>query len=309
MSESVEQARSSPRCSHVQAERAALMVALAVLDWRILAWLVRYPFQRADDLVVGLARWASRATVYRHLYRLEQDGLLAGVLPKTPAEGKRLYHLSNLGLHLLATHLGTSARTLARDWQSDEAGLLRLVPRLPILLPVQDIVNGLVIHAADALPVQGRRPTLVRWNWQRDLIHRFRFREQAMRLVVDGAVVLCVETLTGDGNREERWYGLFVLATHLEDERVMRVRLERLLCWRECAERWGQYQHMLPVLILAHSPRQGDHWQRAMEQAAQQVRVTPLVGALVVLPHGERQTCNPWQLNWHPVHRVRVPPV
>ena len=299
MSESVEQARSSPRCSHVQAERAALMVALVVLDWRILAWLVRYPFQRADDLVVGLARWASRATVYRHLHRLEQDGLLAGVLPKTPAEGKRLYHLSNLGLHLLATHLGASARTLAHDWQSDDAGLVRLVPRLPLLLSVQDLINGLVIHAGDALTMQGRRPTLVRWNWQRDLVHHFRFREQALRLFVDGAVALCVETQPREGTHAEHWYGLLVLATDLEDEQVMRVRLERLLCWRECAERWGQYQHMLPVLILAHSPRQRDHWQRAMEQAAQQVRVTPLVGALVVLPNGERPPCNPWQLHWH----------
>src|SRR5437660_523647 len=40
---------------------------LVEIDWRILYWLSRYPLQRADDLVVGEARWASRATVYRHL--------------------------------------------------------------------------------------------------------------------------------------------------------------------------------------------------------------------------------------------------
>ncbi len=54
-----------------------------------------------------------------------------------------------------------------------------MVPRLPTLLFLQDMVNGLVTHAADALTMQGRRPKLVRWNWQRDLSHRFRFREQS----------------------------------------------------------------------------------------------------------------------------------
>jgi predicted transcriptional regulator len=298
MAESGEPRGSSPRSSRVQAERAALAASLETLDWRMLSWLLRYPFQRADDLVVGLAHWTSRATVYRHLHRLEQDGLITSVLPKTPAEGKRLYHLHNLGVHMLAAQLGTPARTLARDWQSDEAGLLRLVPRLPTLLCVQDIVNGLVIHAADALTMQGRRPTLVRWNWQRDLSHRFRFRERTMRLFVDGALALCVETAQAEGISEEHWYGLLLLATDLEEEQLMRLRLERLLCWRECPERWSQYQQMLPVLMLAHSARQRYHWQRALEQAMQRVQVAPLVGAITIMPAAARQSCNPWQLDW-----------
>ena len=286
------------RSAPVQAERTALMASLEPLDWRLLCWLLRYPFQWADDLVVGLARWTSRATVYRHLQRLAQHALVASVLPKTPGTGKRLYHLSNLGLHVLAAHLGTPARALARDWQTDEAGLLQMVPRLPTLLYLQDMVNGLVTHAADALTVQGRRPTLVRWNWQRDLSHRFRFREQPMRLFVDGAVALCVETNQGDGKRDERWYGLLLLMSDLEDEHVMRLRLERLLCWRESPERWVWYQHMLPVVILARSSRQCDHWQRAMDQAVQQVCVEPLAGAIACFPDGESQACHPWRLDW-----------
>jgi Replication-relaxation len=285
-------------CTSVQAERTALIASLEPLDWRLLSWLLRYPFQRADDLVIGLARWTSRATVYRHVQRLAQHGLVTEVLPKTPGTGKRLYHLSNLGLHLLAAHLGTPARTLARDWQTDEAGLLRMAPRLPTLLYLQDMVNGLVTHAADALTVQGRRPTLVRWNWQRDLSHRFRFREHPLRLFVDGAVALCVETHQDDGKREECWYGLLLLTTELADERVMRLRLERLLCWRESPERWTRYQYMLPVLVLAHSSRQRDHWQRAIKQAVQQVRVASLVGAIAIIADGEQQPRNPWRLDW-----------
>src|SRR2546421_9489561 len=98
--------------------------ALQKLDWRLLHWLLRYPLQRADDLVVGVARWTSRATVYRHLQRLETCKLVESVLPKNPGEGKRLYHLSNLGLHVLAVHLESPAPDLVREWQADEAGFL-----------------------------------------------------------------------------------------------------------------------------------------------------------------------------------------
>lgn len=246
------------RVTSAQAKRTALLASLEPLDWRLLSWLLRYPFQRTDDLVVGMARWTSRATVYRHVQHLVQRELVESLLTKTPAAGKRRSHLSNLGLHVLAAHLGTSPRTLARDWHTDDAGLQRMVPRLPTLLFLQDIVNGLVTHAADVLTTQGRRPTLVRWNWQGDLSHRFRYREQWLRLFVDGAVAICAETEQGDGKRDAHWYGLLLLTTDLEDERVMRQRLERLLCWRECPERWARYQHMLPVVMLAHSSRQCD---------------------------------------------------
>lgn len=45
-------------------ERSA---SLTEIDWRLLHWLLRYPLQRADDLVVGVAHWASRTAVYRHM--------------------------------------------------------------------------------------------------------------------------------------------------------------------------------------------------------------------------------------------------
>ena len=225
--------------------------SLSDIDWRLLHWLLRYPLQRTDDLVVGVARWASRATVYRHVQALEAKGLVESVLPKLPGTGKLLYHLSNVGLHLLARHVKRPARKLAQTWQADEAGLLRLLPRLPTLLVLQDVVNGLVVYAADAMATQGRRPRLVRWNWQRDVIHRFLYREQRMRFFADGLIALCIRTQQDDGSVLDKWYGLFLLATGLDDERLMRLRLERLLCWRECPERWACYKHMLPVLIMA----------------------------------------------------------
>jgi predicted transcriptional regulator len=83
---------------------------LVEIDWWLIHWLLRYPLQRADDLVVGVARWASRSTVYRHLQGLEASGLVEGVELATPGTGKRLYHLSNLGLYVLA-----SGRRVKRD--------------------------------------------------------------------------------------------------------------------------------------------------------------------------------------------------
>src|SRR5713226_274857 len=183
-------------------------VSLAEIDWRLLHWLLRYPLQRTDDLVVGVARWASRATVYRHVQELEARGLLESVLPKTPGAGKRLYHLSNFGLHLVARHLNRPARELARRWQADEAGLLRLLPRLPTLLVLQEVVNGLVMYAAEAMTTQGRRPRLVRWTWQRNVTHRFQYREQRLCFFIDGAVALCIRTQQVDGSTLDQWYGL-----------------------------------------------------------------------------------------------------
>ncbi len=78
----------------------------------------------------------------------------------------------------------------------------------------------------------------------------------------------------------------------------MRLRLERLLCWRESPERWPVYQHMLPVLILARSQRQRDHWQRAAMATALKLRLDPLVGALACLPETQSPPVNPWMLNW-----------
>jgi predicted transcriptional regulator len=272
--------------------------SLSDIDWRLLHWLLRYPLQRADDLVVGIARWASRATVYRHVQALEARGLVESALPKTPGAGKRLYYLSNPGLHLLARHLDRPARELARRWQADEVGLLRLLPRLPTLLVLQDVVNGLVTYAAEAMTTQGRRPLLVRWNWQREVTYRFQYREQSMRFFADGAVALCVRTPQSESSVLDQWFGLFLLSTDLDDARLMRLRIERLLCWRESPERWSTYQHMLPVLILARSQRQRDHWQRAVEATSLKLRLGPLAGALACFPQSESTYANPWLLNW-----------
>ena len=72
-------------------------------------------------------------------------------------------------------------------------------------------------------------------------------------------VAPCIRTEQDNGGILDRRFGLLLLCTDLDDERLWRLRLERLLCWHESPERLSTYQHMLPVLILATSPRQCEH--------------------------------------------------
>ena len=127
-----------------------------IADLRLLQWLLRYPFQRAEDL--ALAAGINSATAYRHLNVLHNLGLIERVAPAAlGASTCRLYHLSNLGLHVLAAHAAGDPTELARTWRTDERGLLRLLPRLSSLVTLQECINGLVAHAPEALAHQGRR--------------------------------------------------------------------------------------------------------------------------------------------------------
>jgi hypothetical protein len=183
-------------------------------------------------------------------------------------------------LHLPSGYECIPVRELAKSWQADVVGVERRLSRLPTLLDLQDVVHGLVDHAADALTTPGRRPRLVRWNWQRDVSHGFQYREQVMRFFADGMVTWCIRAQQSENNVMDQWFGLFLLATELDDERLMRLRLERLMCWRESPQRWSCYRHMLPVLIVARSHRQGEHWQHAIDTAALKLRLDPLAGAM-----------------------------
>src|SRR2546430_1552133 len=71
-----------------------LLGQLEEIDIRLLQWLLRYPFQRAEDL--ALAAGISLATAYRHLNVLQNSSIIERVAP--PALGRAtcwLYHLSN----------------------------------------------------------------------------------------------------------------------------------------------------------------------------------------------------------------------
>jgi predicted transcriptional regulator len=220
-----------------------------------------------------------------------------------PALGRAtcwLYHLSNLGLHVLAVHELADSADLARAWRTDERGLLRLLPRLSSLVTLQECIYGLVAHAPEALSHLGRRSE-VRWHWVRDYANRFSYREKVMRCAADAALLLRVRTITANGlSAQEHWYSLFVLLdAEIADARWLKQRLGRLLCYRESAERWPVYQHFPPVLVLISTSHRMELWQRCAMGAATALHVAPLSGVVACEPDSSQSASdNPWRLAW-----------
>jgi predicted transcriptional regulator len=276
-----------------------LLGQLESVEVRLLYWLLRYPFQQAEDLNIAVG--ISIATVYRHLGVLHNAGLIEHIMP--PILGTdicRLYHLSNLGLQVLATYEQADPPGLARAWGTDERGLLRLLPRLSSLVKLQECINGLVVHAPEAFAHSGHQPE-VRWHFVRDYTYRFLYREKLIRCIADAALLFRVRSQTEDRSTvQEKWYSLFVLLdTDIADTGWLKQRLGRLLCFRESAERWPVYQHFPPVLVLVSIPRRLEYWQWSTSEAAAALHVAPLAGAIACLP-GEQQMAsyNPWRLPW-----------
>jgi Replication-relaxation len=276
-----------------------LLEQLDTVDLWLLQWLLRYPFQRAEDLALATA--SSSATVYRHLNVLHNKGLVERVMPAALGTAAcRLYHLNNLGLHVLSVHEQVDPTEMVSKWKTDERGLLRLLPRLSSLITVQECINGLVMYAPEALAHLGRRSE-VRWHWVRDYSHRFSYREKLMRCTADAALLLRVRLVTEDKmSSQEQWYSLIVLLDAvIADDTWLIQRLQRLLCYRESAERWSVYQHFPPVVVLVSTPRRMEHWQWSAMEAATTLHVSPLAGAIVCLPGKQHMASyNPWRLAW-----------
>lgn len=302
----------------VHKQREAAPLALAAGSWRLLRWLERYPFQRARDLTVALAPWEKRTSVYTRLADLEARHLLEVVLPGV-AGGQRLYHLSPLG-NAVCDQLAAvqnpenhasqarwsrwTTRGTAQLIREERERLARLLPRLPVWLPLQEMVNELVTPAASALTDHGRQAKLVQWSWLRDVSHPFQVHDQTLRCFVDGA--LAISLCFGPGPDQETsatpsphgWYTLLLLHSPLDDLRLMRARLERLLHWRESAERTAVYRQMPPILVLAATGRQAEWWHLAAEQVAARLPITRLMGALTCLLSAEEAGTNGWLLPW-----------
>lgn len=290
-------------------------LALKPGSLRVLRWLERYPFQRAQDLLVALAPFERRTVVYERLAALERQQLIEALRPGI-AQGKKVYHLSPLGTyacdHLTTSSLGErQARWhhlgTAQVVREEREKLVRLLPRLPVFLLMQDLVNGLVLHASAALTQQGRRASVTQWNWQRDFAHTFLGpREKRLRLRVEGALTFCLRYLSGEEARptsdgrslEEHWYTPLLLHCPLEEIRLIRLRLDRLLRWRESVERAVVYSQMPPLLILATSERQAEWWHLMALQVAAQLRVECPLGALASLPQSVDALADGWRLSW-----------
>ncbi len=189
------------------------------MQTRVLQWLDAFPFQRLEDLVLALSPWRGRTAVYTSVRELERVRLVE-TLETRLSPGKRLYHLAPAGSFWCRTHLKPhtpddsapgSAHTAREVLAEERLRHLHLLPRLPVLLRLQTTVNELVSGAAAALTRQGHRASLVRWNWQRDAIHRFTYQGRPARWFADGVGAFRLRFVTVSGTMREEWYRFFLL--------------------------------------------------------------------------------------------------
>lgn len=284
-----------------QADSAELLARLQALDLQLLQWLLRYPFQRIEDLVV--ATGSSTATVYRHIDVLFDLKLIEAVSSAVLGTAScHLYHLSNTGLTVLAASEKQEAALLSQLWGCDERSLLRLLPRLASLVAVQQCINGLVTFAPRALGQRGYRSE-VRWHWVRDYVHRFTYRERELRCKSDAALLLRLHPGKQAGAvqmQREQWYAMFLLLDSVLDEpEQIKRRLKRLLSYRESAERWPVYSDFPPVLILVPTFYRAEHWQRYAAEVAALLSADPLAGAIAHVPDEQDALFgDPWRWSW-----------
>lgn len=286
------------------------------LAHRLLGWLLRHPFQRADDIATVLG--CSLAQSYSVLAQLHQQGLLESIAPATLAiQSCRLYCLSQHGLTMLAHWMHTDPIALARRHHSSEEALLRLIPQLPTRVLLSQCLFSLMRYAPSIYTAQGRR-LYVQWDWQADYHYQGTYRDRTFSCTAEAVLTWQVRADHTSPHRDLRlkpqeaqeaqqtWYSLVVLQdTGLDDRPRMRHRIEQWLWCRENPSRWAFYPHFPAIIILVADHHRSAYWREAMREASQRMNVPPLRGAITVLPPlqpmrspYESAVLNAWKLPW-----------
>lgn len=281
--------------------RANISAEAADNVWKVREWLLCHPLQREGDLALLTTPQMSRSTIHRLLERLIADGQVERCSPagrSASRTARPLYFLTHVGLLAIARDLHTDPVQLAEQWGANEAGVLNLLGRLGGLLMLQNLINSLVAHAPERLAEQGHRASLT-WYWRRDWSHAFLSRGRKKRCAVDATLLFAQEGAAPGG--QDAFYPVFLLVDaglHAPNDRLMlEQRLEQILNYRESNERLFCYQAFPPLLVLAPTLRQCEHWQRAVDALAARRRVTPLCGAIVALSP-QQVIGSGWSLPW-----------
>ncbi|GHO88152.1 replication-relaxation family protein [Dictyobacter formicarum] len=272
---------------------------------QVLFWLLKHPYQRASDLAFVFQR--DRSTISRHLSSLLALKLIEAVHVAclAPARAELVYHLSAAGVEQVAARAEVKPAALAALWQTDEHALLRLLPRLPAHIPLQDAIYSFVAETPRHLSYRAGERAVVRWHWQHQYRHTVQRGAKRITCHLDGVVVLSRQAHqkgTHDQHEPGRvpsWYCVFWLVdpglVGDRDLDLIRQRLRALLQWREASERWPVYHAFPPLLILAPTAHQRDLWIRCAQEEAAHLRVAPLCGACAMrLEH-----VSSWRFAWH----------
>lgn len=264
---------------------------------KIMRWLLRYPLQRVEDLMLALA--ASNKTVYRHLAQLIEEGLVEYITPSLSVKTTcRLYYLSQEGILAAAEQERAGADTLARQWGANEQEVLSLLPRLPALVRLQDFINGLIVQAPGMLAYPGGHRAELTWHWRRDYCHTF--EDQGRQWNYEADAVLYFHRKGQSSAKGEDYCALLFIDPDLssnDNARQVRRRLEAALRYRARVEQGYNGPMFPPLIVLARTPRQQEIWQHNATRVAAGLHAQPLIGAIAVVP-SEQALENVWTLPW-----------
>ncbi len=267
---------------------------------RLLFWLLKHPYQRIEDMALALHLPAS--SVYRYLQDLLQQGQIEQLRASFGlASTRSLFYLTTLGIQTVATMVNMLPANLARMWRADETHVLTQLPRVPTLLHLQEVINSLVVHAPQALAYPNGQAASIRWHWLAAYRHAFLAKGKATCCRVDAALVLARHPAGDDAPQHREYAVLFVLIdpgfVGNHDLAFLRDRLERLLRFRESAERWPQYQSFPTILVIVPTPRHLEQWQWCAREAATRLRGAGLRGAIVARSPG-MVVGSAWSFAW-----------
>jgi predicted transcriptional regulator len=195
---------------------------LGPLDLAIIHGLLYLPLLGVPDLALFLQ--VSDSAIYRHIHNLEELGLVEIVTPSfIGVRNARLACLTPAGLRVAGQVIGADSqgmRSEAALWGADLVGLARLMPRLPALITVQQLLPDLLTtciatvvqhltssalrSARSSVPFRqgdcdsrsrntGQVP-VIHWRWCRQYRHTFEYRHQRDRLWVDALVSIHVRS-------------------------------------------------------------------------------------------------------------------
>jgi len=277
-------------------------VRLSTLDHKVLWWLLRYPLQRVEDLVLALA--VSTNTMYRRLNQLVEKGLVEYVTPSLGIRSTcRLFYLTHHGILIVATREQDDPGELSQRFYANETGLLRLLPRVSSLVLVQNLLNGLCKHAPLMLAHRRGYRADIAWHWVRDYQQSFRVKEQVVSCHVDAAL-LFQRRIAGNGRedaqRVEYFSALLLIDPGFDgpdDQQLITQRLETLFSLREYIERRSGGLPFSPVLVLTSTDHQRERWQHLVVKVARKLHVAPLNGAIVTVSN-QRPYEQSWTLAW-----------
>lgn len=288
----------SDRSKVLAQKEAHSPIGPASVDRKIVQWLLRYPFQRVEDLELALQ--VSPNTVYRHLTRLLESGMIEQITPSLGAKMTcRLYYLSNAGLHNLALLENVNARALARTWRTDEQSLLRLLPRLSTLVQLQKLINSLIVYAPAMLTHEKGHRAELAWHWQRDYRQQFPIQEHMITSHSD-ASLLFVRKARAQSHHADYYCALLLFDPGFEgsnDQQLIVQKLETLLHYRTYMQRLSASRPFPPVLVLVQTAHQREIWQRLAAETAMSLRIAPLEGAIVDIP-SQQPIDVAWTLPW-----------